>query len=927
MSNGIGRISGPLLKDNLVRDGTDLAFETDLLYLEVNDEKIGIKTDSPSRDLNIEDSAKTINLIVDNYIDAANINIDTGSNITTDLDKLYLNAQSQISALGLKVDNLYFDNNKIYTYLENTDLEIRPTKKFFVGTTLDITGNLHATGDITLGGDIIFGDSDDDSVTFAADVDSNLTPDISDTYNLGAANKRWNNLYVKSIDNSLTIFADKLTVAQNINYNIRFSNAYFVSTIGSNSNEGNHQNAAFKNISYALSRAVAGDTVFIYPGTYTEIFPLIVPAGVSVVGFDIRATIVRPTETTNDKDAFLLNGETTISDITVKDFYYNVTNNTGYAFRFADNFTVTSRSPYVQNVSVITSPSAIPAGRGALVDGSVANANSKEASCLFHSVTFITPNSDALTITNGVRVEWLNSFTYFANRGIYATNGSLGFAGLGETFGAEIRSIGSANVYGNYGTVADGDSTLMYLINHNFGYIGSGLDSSNDNTLTIQVNETVELNSGKIYYTSQAQNGNFRVGNEFVVDFDTGSVSFDSSNIDINGASSFVFAGSNNQTFITADFIETGDFNLSTNIIRTLTRNFNVQSASENIVFLDDVDINKNLLITGNFGTAGTITFGNDNGDNITFNTDFTQTLVPKQDNLYDIGTELKIWKDVYLTSTVLQDINFRNNLIETTNTDSDLLFFGNGVGNVLVEDIFFKNNIIESTVLNSNLEISLYEPNSLVIFGTDGVLLPRATNVLNLIGELRYNTNGNEFEGYNGARTSLGGIFSQDKQTNVTIHPTNDTINFTANNITSVFINQTGLTATALSSGNLLLNNNTISSLANDDLTFEAGSVSLNDLLLTNNDISVGLDKNIIFNSTGLGFVSFHGTGALAIPAGMNDDRPASPIVGNTRFNEELRYMEVFDGANWIPASGTGELSTFEYANEQTTLWALVVG
>ena len=30
---------------------------------------------------------------------------------------------------------------------------------------------------------------------------------------------------------------------------------------------------------------------------------------------------------------------------------------------------------------------------------------------------------DAVTLTNGVRVEWLNSFTYFANRSIYAYDG------------------------------------------------------------------------------------------------------------------------------------------------------------------------------------------------------------------------------------------------------------------------------------------------------------------------------------------------------------------------------------------------------------------------------------------------------------------------------------------------------------------------
>jgi len=31
----LGRISGPLLSDNLIRHGIDLAFETDLLYIDV----------------------------------------------------------------------------------------------------------------------------------------------------------------------------------------------------------------------------------------------------------------------------------------------------------------------------------------------------------------------------------------------------------------------------------------------------------------------------------------------------------------------------------------------------------------------------------------------------------------------------------------------------------------------------------------------------------------------------------------------------------------------------------------------------------------------------------------------------------------------------------------------------------------------------
>ena len=58
----VGRISGPLLKANLIRNGVDLAFETDLLYLDVNNNKIGIKTVSPAYDLDVNGTINATNL-------------------------------------------------------------------------------------------------------------------------------------------------------------------------------------------------------------------------------------------------------------------------------------------------------------------------------------------------------------------------------------------------------------------------------------------------------------------------------------------------------------------------------------------------------------------------------------------------------------------------------------------------------------------------------------------------------------------------------------------------------------------------------------------------------------------------------------------------------------------------------------------------
>jgi hypothetical protein len=1109
MSGGIGRITGPLLKDNLVRNGVDLSFETDLLYLDVNTNKIGIKTDSPGKELFIEQYAQTIDLIVDDYITANKIEINNTSNIFTSLDKLYLDAQQSIIAPGLKTDKLIIDNNAIFTTTANTDIEIRPTGQLVVDTNTDIFGSVHSTGDITIGGNVVFGNDDEDNVDFNSDVKSDITPDLDITYTLGNANKRWNNLYTKSANAQLVV-ADRLITPADITFNLRFENSWFVSTTGSNSNVGDYQNAPFRNLSYALSRATAGDTVFVYPGTYIEIFPLTVPAGVNIVGFDIRTTIIKPTELTKFKDAFLLNGETTVSDITIKDFNYDSNENTGHAFRFADNFTVTSRSPYVQNVSVITkenlgiitptqitagpavtlfsftsnsvtlskefysqnlvdslvgqtavidiypnpplvytvvsieteplsptlwrmtvdttfnpagqlkpisfypdagaielitndiwdttgnsvgekwvawfktnlpvnfettvqpgwtinvagtlyivdyivqdpvnadqwriyvttslvggvgipifsSPSvsaSLSAGRGAYIDGSVATTASKEASMLFHSCTFITPGVDAVTITNGVRVEWLNSFTYFANRGLYATNGTLGFASQGTTFGGEIRSIGSANVYGNYGVVADGSETLFYLINHNFGYVGSGLDSSNDSTLTIQENETVELNSGKIYYTSQSQDGDFRIGDSFLVDFETGTVSFDTAGIDLQGVSSMFFQGAVDRTFLEAEKIETGDFLIENNTIRTLTRDFNLVSATEETYFDLDVRVLKNLVLTENLLVGGNVFLGNQSLDSITFNTEFTQDLYPKLDNTYNIGSTDKRWKDVNSVTVVFDDIEISNNSIATTVADSDLILTGNSDGGVKLKNLLFKNSTI-SSYSNQNIKLTPNTGKNLVIGGTYGVQIPRTTATLNLAAELRFNPLLSQYEGFSTALLTLGGVYSSDKLTSVLTTLDSNVINFTTNNITNTTLSETTFRTNRFETGTLILDNNTLSSTIGN-ISLVGTTVSLGGIIFEDGILSVAENENIQLTTVNQGYVQFASTTAIELPAGPEDDRPTAPIIGNTRFNTEKGYMEVWSGTAWVSVSGEGDLADSEYATESTTIWSLVMG
>lgn len=937
---GIGRISGPLLKDNLLRNGVDLSFETDLLYLDVNTTKIGIKTDSASRELEIVTHGQTINLIVDDLIKVADLEVTDTSEISSLLDPIYLNAGSSIHANALKVDDIKINNNRIETTLTNSHFELRPTRQLVINSNTYVDASVHATGNVTFDGEITFGSDDTDSVTFNADIASDLLPDLTNFYTLGSTDRKWNNLYAQAIRGA-NVVVGSLTSPANISFSLRLANSIFVSTNGSNSNQGDHYNAPYRNINYALSQATAGDTVYIFPGTYSEIFPLTVPVGVTVVGYDVRQTIIEPTALTKSKDAFLLNGESTVSDLTVRNFLYSADNDQGYAFRFAPSFTVTTRSPYVQNVTVITVGSVTSeadpkgflsgdAGKGAYVDGSVATASSKEASMLFHSCTFITPGVDCITMANGVRVEWLNSFTYFALRGLYAVNGFLGFASLGVKFGAELRSIGSANVYGTYGAVADGSATLMYLVNHNFGYIGSDADSSNDKTIVIQANEVVEIAAGKIYYTSQSQDGSFRVGDQFFVDLANGKVSFDALGIASTGLSKIVFTGTNSRTFIDANKIETGDFRLSGNTIETLTRSFDVLSADTTINFTQNVSASKNIVIVGDFQTEGTLTLGNQSQDTVKINTNLSQNLNPKVTNTYNLGTltpASKIWRDIYLGGIVTTDVKFSDSKIETTVSGSNLELVGSGTGIVKVESLLFGANTITATTTNSNLKLTSNPSYGVSITGTAAVKVPTNSVVLNTTGELRFNPITGIYEGYSSASVGLGGVYSADKRTRVTAHPTNNTLSFTVNDVVTTTIQSTGLTTNAMYVGNLQIDANTITSALNTDLNLTADAVNIQSLTIQDGNIVSAMDQNLEIKTTGAGYVQFSGDKAVEIPSGDDTTRPNNPLVGNTRFNTAREYMEVWDGINWIPATGTGELSTFEYANEQTTLWSLVMG
>tara|TARA_E500000178_G_C17034627_1_gene762649 strand:- start:2374 stop:6153 length:3780 start_codon:yes stop_codon:yes gene_type:complete len=1017
----VGRISGPLLKSNLIRNGIDLAFETDLLYLDVNNQRVGIKTTSPQHELDVNGTTRTTNLTVTNRADIGDVTVQ-GNTISTTQNFLNLGTlDTVIYQNKLRVDSVDIENNVISTNSSNANLDLAPngTGTVEVLSNMNVTGNLHATGNITADGDITLGDADTDNIVLNAEIASDIIPDQTNTYQLGSdpttGGKQWADIYVNNAVFG-AVNSTSLTVAD-IDLTLKQGNIYYVAENGNDTNDGDHPQSPYASIKHALSQVTAGDTVHIYPGTYTEIFPMTVPVGVTVKGHSLRSVNISPTVATNNKDAFLLNGESTVEDLTVKDFFYDSVGDTGYAFRFANNMSVTTRSPYIRNITVITAGSVTTAedprgfnqgdaGRGVLADGSVANASSREASMLFHSATFICPGVDTINATNGVRIEWLNSFVYFANRGVYAFNSNQGLKNAGQThirlggtsgtftqgatltftstdnstvvtatiaavdgdvisiagkfdnldsfdttpqsisdgtatattilnidkrdFGAEIRMIGSAVVYGNFGLVGDGDGVIVYAIGQNLAYIGNGKEVTNDAETVIQDNEVVESNGAKIRYNSVDHKGDFRVGDLFYVNQDDGTVSFVASALNIDLTTGATFTTGGDTTFVSGERIDTGNLRISGNTIASLSGDVNLNAASDAINLNNNVNITGNLDVTGNVTIGGNITVGNDPSDTINIVAGIESDLTPSETSIYSLGTSAKTWSNVFVNQADIDGIQITQNYITTTESNADLDLRANGTGNVVVP--------------SNNVQID----QDLTVDGTATLANTNITGTVTLVGNFNQTGDTSVTGDVDVAQDMIVGAAAQFEEilvddnfitttssntdlelkangTGQILVPNNNvTLNndFTVNGTTTtVDITSTGLiTADSFTNNTILIDNNVVETIATDtNLILRAnGSGIVN---IPSNDVQISQDLDVTGAVTVGNNVTI--TGTLTV----NDINSTGTIqannftTGDILIDDNFITTTVSNSDLELRAAGTGSIKIDEFSIKDSTI------
>lgn len=363
-------------------------------------------------------------------------------------------------------------------------------------------------------------------------------------------------------------------------------NTLFVAENGDDTNSGDSIAQAFLTLDKALTEATSGTTIFLKSGTYTldnSTGGVDVPAGVSIVGDNLRTTTIQGQTAGND--LLYLRNACYVTGVTFKGHTGSAS---AVSFNPDGSAGEITTSPYIQNCSSITTT-----GTGMKVDGSYVTGLRSMVSDAFTQinsggigvhilnqgyaqlVSIFTVACDIGVLTeSGGQCSLTNSNCSFGNFGLKSTGTSSQlYSGAvnGETLAGSteivIDGLSEKPKYGDaikfsgdtrYYTVEDatdlssGESTVTLLepldntIANNdtvgffqrsliaassitFEYVGTGTnlyDTPRSGAFPIQENEVVQDDddAGVIYFTSTDHKGDFRIGGELLINRTSGTI-------------------------------------------------------------------------------------------------------------------------------------------------------------------------------------------------------------------------------------------------------------------------------------------------------------------------------------------------------------------------------------------------------------------
>ena len=240
------------------------------------------------------------------------------------------------------------------------------------------------------------------------------------------------------------------------------TNVYYVATNGvDTAGRGGSIDTAFNTVKYACQNISTPTStnpavIFVKAGTYEEtLLPIIVPPHTTIVGDNLRATIIKPAGGL-DSSGSVLNTRSTLfrcsNGVIIQDLVldgmggytpgtpaYDPEAATLGGVYFALNAAspITDKSPYIYNVTSFGS-----GATGAYVNGTLHNTGNR--SMLFHTYTCLHSDGLGIWADDNANCEVISGFTYYCQVGYAATGGS------------KIRSLNSSNSYGEYGVYSAG---------------------------------------------------------------------------------------------------------------------------------------------------------------------------------------------------------------------------------------------------------------------------------------------------------------------------------------------------------------------------------------------------------------------------------------------------------------------------------------
>lgn len=931
MGRELGRISGPLLSADLLRRGKvesgteNLAFhnnsiDDNYLYIDVINDSIGVRTTTTtSNELNVNGTSKTTNLIVDTQLTLDN-NLSIFSNKIQYLNNELVIQPNQssdptVTTTRIGTANLRISDKLIENITDGSNIELTPNSNgrvVFTTTTVNVDGDLHATGDITWDGDITLGNDDTDSVTFVAEIASDIVPDVDNTYDLGSDpteffldsgtageyGKEWRHLYVNTLDIGTSLTTENISIT--------------TLTVT--------RDSIFRNNSF-IGNSLVDDQVTFNSYLTSSLVPT-------------TSTYTLGTSSYRWDTVFLKN----LNIDSVIEIQSNTITTIDYSILDGGSSGLTGLE-LDGGSSLLTGPSIISGGDSGF-------STSVDLKLYAAGTGIINVVSSDVEITNDLTVGQLTTLTNVDITGLLDLTGDYTWSHTGTSLRTGNTDITGSLTVNGANTVQFDD--IQFVGNIVRTTLGTDLELSANGTgivktMTSNVEITNDLDVlGTGYFNNLTvgagiTNSAFTVGNFYIANNDI--ITTVGSNIDIvleaNGVGK-VYAPTNDVSIIN-ELTVTGDTTVNGN-------------TTVNGVEIGIVGTPKTLTQTGNIDQTGdTYITGNFNNNNIT-------VLSPS-----------------YIS---VPDIKIESNVISVTATDTDLEFYANGTGGVIfdrqlkitsnnIQNIFDVNDInlafnnillaedgqilitesgdeyLADTVADRDLSI-IFRPSAnknVIIDSNKALAIPygNTTNrALRYEGDIRQNSTSGVYEGYSptGA-VSFNNIYDSDQNTYITPELTpganDNTLRFGINGTVKARITSSSLYSNALHIDNVNITNTTINNLiSSTDLEVNGngtGSAVINNISFRENSITNNTNDAIVLENTGTGYVKFTGTNAIVIPTGNDATRRVTPELAESRYNSERGYAEIFDGTNWIPIRGSASAATEEEVVAETNLWAFVLG